>query len=245
MNFILYEEDAVFISSYEEVINKLMAKSKMDYKIHKITEYKNNITMPYIANITGSKVYILDVEVPGKNGIDLARSIRKSGDWTSPIIIVTSHDEFKVVGFTGKILMLDFISKDKLLKKNLSDTLKLALEIIDNKPTYNFSYKGDYFSLPYDDIIYFEKNLRDNSSIVVCENEDYMVRKTISEIEDELIDTKFFKTHRSCIVNLNKIKKINYDDGIIYFNGFKIDLLSRSNKKILKEKMAQLNGNNT
>lgn len=245
MNFILYEDEEVFISSYEEVITKLMAKSKINYKIHKINHYDKNKTMPYLFSITGSKVYIIDVEVPGENGIDLARKIRKSGDWASPIIIVTSHEEFKVVGFTGKILMLDFISKDKALKDNLLDALGVALEIVDSKPTYNFSYKGDYFSLPYDDIIYFEKNLRDNSSIVVCENEDYTVRKTISEIEEELIDTKFFKTHRSCIVNLNKIKKINYDDGVIYFNGLKIDLLSRSNKKILKEKMAQLNGDNT
>jgi len=244
MNFILYEEDAVYLNTHEEVITKVMASSKMDYKIHKILEYKDNVTMPYIESITGNKIYILDVEVPGKNGIDLARSIRKSGDWTSPIIIVTSHDEFKVVGFTGKILMLDFISKDKLMQKNLTDTLKLALEIIDNKPTYNFSYKEDYFSLPYDEILYFEKNLRDNSSIVVCENDDYIIRKTISEIADELVDTIFFKTHRSCIVNLNKVKKINYDDGIIYFNGLKVDLLSRNNKKTLKEKMAQLNGNN-
>ena len=144
-------------------------------------------------------------------------------------------------------------NKDKIKDFNLSyeqepeeknDTI-VKRKIVETKPTYNFSYKGDYFSLPYDDIIYFEKNLRDNSSIVVCENEDYTVRKTISEIEEELVDTKFFKTHRSCIVNLNKIKKINYDDGIIYFNGLKIDLLSRSNKKILKEKMAQLNGDNT
>ena len=244
MNFILYEEDAVYLNTHEEVITKVMASSKMDYKIHKILEYKDNVTMPYLESITGNRIYILDVEVPGKNGIDLARSIRKSGDWTSPIIIVTSHDEFKVVGFTGKILMLDFISKDKLMQKNLTDTLKLALEIIHNKPTYNFSFKGDYFSLPYDEILYFEKNLRDNSSIVVCENDDYIIRKTISEIADELVDTIFFKTHRSCIVNLNKVKKINYDDGIIYFNGLKVDLLSRNNKKTLKEKMAQLNGNN-
>ena len=36
------------------------------------------------------------------------------------------------------------------------------------------------------DIIYIEKNIGDNSSIVICENEDYIVRKTIREIEDEL-----------------------------------------------------------
>ena len=241
MNFILYEDEEVFVNNYEEVINKLMLNNKIDYKIHKIDKHDDS-TMDYINSITGYKVYILDVEVPGKNGIDLARSIRKSGDWISPIIVVTSHEEFKVVGFTGKILMLDFISKNKDLNSNLFNTLLVALEITSSKPSYNFSYKGDYFSLPYDDIIYFEKNFKDNSSIVVCENEDYVVRKTISEIEEELKNTNFFKTHRSCIVNLNKIKRINYDDGIIYFNNEEIDLLSRNNKKILKEKMEELSG---
>ena len=244
MNFVLYEDEEEFVSSYEEVINRLMAKSKMNYKIIKINKYSQD-TLSYLNSISGSKVYILDVEVPGKNGIDLARMIRKSGDWISPIVIVTLHEEFKVVGFTGKILMLDFIVKDNNLTKCLSDTLKLSLEIIDTKKTYNFSYKGDYFSLPYDDIIYIEKNIGDNSSIVICENEDYIVRKTIREIEDELKDSVFLKTHRSCIVNLNKIIKINYDEGIIYFKDDKTDLLSRSNKKILKDKMESIYGNNS
>ncbi len=244
MNFILYEDEEVYVSSYEKVIIKLMGKSKINYRIHKIKEYKND-TMKYIENISGNKIYILDVEVSGMNGIDLARKIRKQGDWTSPIILVTSHEEFKVVGFTGKILTLDFIIKDKDLNNNLTESLKLALEILDVKPTYNFSYKGDYFSLPYDEIIYFEKNLGDNSSIVVCEKEDFTIRKTISEIADELEDTKFFKTHRSCIVNLKKIIRVNYDDGIIYFKDDEVDLLSRSNKKILREKMEELNGSST
>lgn len=241
MNFILYEDEEVFVNIYEEVINKLMLNHRIDYKIHKINSY-DDTTINNINSIKGNKVFILDVEVPGKNGIDLARKIRKSGDWISPIIVVTSHEEFKVVGFTGKILMLDFISKNKELSNNLLSALLVSLEINSSKPSYNFSYKGDYFSLPYDDIIYFEKSFKDNSSIVVCENDDYVVRKTISEIEEELKNTNFFKTHRSCIVNLNKIKRINYDDGIIYFNNEEIDLLSRNNKKILKEKMEKLNG---
>ena len=77
MNFVLYEDEEEFVSSYEEVINRLMAKSKMNYKIIKINKYSQD-TLSYLNSISGSKVYILDVEVPGKNGIDLARMIRKS-----------------------------------------------------------------------------------------------------------------------------------------------------------------------
>ena len=35
MNFILYEDEEVFVNIYEEVINKLMLNHRIDYRIHK------------------------------------------------------------------------------------------------------------------------------------------------------------------------------------------------------------------
>ena len=157
MNFILYEDDEAFLKSYENIITKLMGKSKINYKIHKISEFSSD-TLNYLDNITGNKIYILDVEVPGKNGIDLARIIRKNGDWTSQIIVVTSHEEFIIVGYMKKLLMLDFITKSQSLNNCLLNTLRVALEIILGQRTYKFFYKGEYFLLPYDDILYFEKS---------------------------------------------------------------------------------------
>lgn len=241
MNFILYEDEEQFVNIYEKVIDTLMGKTNNSYKIHTMNRFDKK-KFDEIKDITGNKIYIIDIQVPEKNGLDFARMIRKKGDWLSPIIVLTSHKEFQVVGFTGKILMLDFIVKDSNIKNSLKDALKLALKINSSKPSFQFSYKGDYFSIPYDNIIYFEKCLNDNSSIVVCDSEDYVVRKTISEIAVELQDTVFLKTHRSCVVNLNKVMKVDYDNGIIYFKNNKINLLSRNNKKELKEKMRHLYG---
>lgn len=240
MNFVIYEDEEKFTNFYDCTITKLLEREKINYKIYKINEYDDK-TSKILNNIAGNKIYILDIEVPGKNGIDLARQIRNNGDWRSPIIVITSHEEFKIVGLTGKLLMLDFITKDKNIEKNLIDALNLALKINYNKPTYNFNHKGEYYRIPYDDILYFEKNLNDNSCIIVCEDDDYIVRKTIIEIEEELKNACFFKTHRSCIVNLKKIVKFDYDKGIIHFKDTKINLVSRNNKKILKEKMKDLN----
>ena len=63
-----------------------------------------------------------------KNGLELARKIRQNDDWISPIIIVTSHEEFKLVGYTAKILMLNFITKKEKLEEDLFETLEVALE---------------------------------------------------------------------------------------------------------------------
>ena len=64
------------------------------------------------------------------------------------------------------------------------------------------------------------------------------IRKTIKELEEELSNTiDFFKTHRSCIVNLKNVKHIDFENNTIKFVNKKIDLISRANKKALKERL--------
>lgn len=236
MNFIIYEDEINFIECYKTAIFSVIGDSKLNYEITKILKYDNK-TKNQINSIDGKKIYILDVEVPGKNGIEFAREIRKNGDWVSPIIVVTSHDEFKNVGYTSKILMLDFISKDGDIQKHLRDSLELALEINSCRPSISFLSKGEIFQILYQDIYYIEKNLNDNSSIIVTKEKEYQIRKSITNLEIELDDDSFFKTHRSCIVNLKNVKHIDFEHNIISFGDKKIDLLSRPNKSKLKKRM--------
>ena len=237
MNFIIYEDEKAFAERYKNVINKLLIGTNLNYNITEINEYTNK-TDEQIESICGNKTYILDIEVPGKMGLELARSIRKMGDWTSPIIIVTSHDEFKTVGYTGKILMLNFISKSGDLEKQLYDSLETALEINMANKSLRYTNKGELYNIPHQEILYIEKSLNDNTSNIVTKSHIYNIRKTIKDLEDELSDNiDFFKTHRSCIVNLKNVKHIDFENNVIKFVNKKIDLISRSNKKALKERL--------
>ena len=180
----------------------------------------------------------IDVEVPGKNGLELARNIRQAGDWTSPIIIVTSHEEFKTVGYTAKILMLNFITKNDNLEQDLLETLEVALEINLANKSLSYTNKGELYHIPYHDILYIEKSLNDNMCNVVTKNNTYSIRKTIIDLEKKLSDDiHFIKTHRSCIVNLKNIIHIDFENNIIAFINKEIDLLSKTHKKDLKERM--------
>ena len=240
MNFIIYEDEKEYAEKYKKVICKLLGPTNLNYKITEINEY-NDETKLKLDKTDGNKIYILDIEVPGKNGLELARKIRKEGDWTSPIIIVTSHDEFKNVGYTGKILMLNFISKNEDLEKDLYDTLEVALEISMSSKSLCYSNKGEFYQILYPDILYIEKSLNDNICYVVTKNSIYTVRKTIKELEKQLSeDRNFVKTHRSCIVNLRNTKYIDFENNKIVFINKEIDLLSRSNRKLLKERMKEM-----
>lgn len=240
MNFIIYEDEKEYATRYKNVIYKLLGPTSLNYKIIEINEY-NEKSKEKINKIDGNKIYILDIEVPGKNGIELARKIRKTGDWTSPIIIITSHEEFKNVGYTGKILMLNFISKNEEIELSLYETLEVALEINMAKKSLCYTHKGEFYQIPYQDVLYIEKSLNDNICNIVTKNNIYNIRKTIIDLEKQLSDDiNFIKTHRSCIVNLKRIKYIDFENNIIAFANKEIDLLSRAHKKHLKERMKEI-----
>ena len=237
MNFIIYEDEKDYAKRYKNAIHKLLVPTNLKYKIIEINEF-NEKTEDELDKIEGNKCFILDIEVPGKTGLELARNIRKGGDWNSPIIIVTSHEEFKTVGYTGKILMLNFISKADDIEKQLADSLETALEINMANKSLCYTNKGELFYIPYKDILYIEKSLNDNTSNIVTKSHIYNIRKTIKELEVELSNTiDFIKTHRSCIVNLKNVKHIDFDNNIIKFATKEINLISRTHKKALKERL--------
>lgn len=240
MNFIIYEDDNMYIEKYKNIIHKLLGTTDLNYKITEIKEY-NEKSKEIIEKTEGNKIYILDIEVAGKNGLDLARKIRKQGDWTSPVIIVTSHEEFKNVGYTAKILMLNFISKSNDLNEQLTETLKVALEINLANKSLCYTNRGEVYRISYKDILYIEKSLNDNICNIITKNENYSIRKTIIELEKILSDDiGFVKTHRSCIVNVRNITSIDFENNIIYFKDQMTNLISRSQKKKLKERMQEV-----
>ena len=240
MNFIVYEDEKDYAKRYKNVINKLLMGTNLNYEITEINEY-NDETEKQIESIGGNKTYILDIEVPGKTGLELARNIRKNGDWVSPIIIVTSHDEFRTVGYTAKILMLNFISKTNDLETELFDSLETALEINLANKSLRYTNKGELYNIPYQEILYIEKSLNDNTSNIVTKSHIYNIRRTIKELEEELLTSvDFIKTHRSCIVNLKNVKHIDFENNIISFVNKKIDLISRAHKKALKQRLKDM-----
>lgn len=237
INFIIYEDNKMWQEHYRNAILKVIGHKKDNYHILKIDRYTKE-NKAKIDALLGKKIFLLDLEVPGKSGLDLAREIRNAGDWRSQIIIITSHECFKEEGFTSKILMLDFITKNGNLEEKITDAIIIALRIHSYYKSFNFTYNNELYQIPYNDILYFEKDLNHNYTSIITKNNSYKIKQSITKIEIELLsEPYFFKTHQSCIVNLKNIEKVDLSNNIIYFAKHKIDLLSRNKKKALKEKM--------
>lgn len=235
INFIIYEDDKKFRNLYISTILKIIGNKNIAYKIIEIDRYTNK-TLELINNLYGKKIYILGIEVPGMSGLELAKLIRKNNDWTSQIIISTSHERLEYTALKSKLLILDYITKYLDCSDKIKESISVALKILDNEQSLNFQYNGEIHQIPYQNILFIERDIKNDLSIIKTINKQIEINKSINEIEELLKNNiSFFRTHRSCIINVNNISSFKLSDSIIYFNKHKTDLITRDKKKELKE----------
>ena len=239
INFIIYEDEDKMSNIYKDIIHNFFGNKQQCYKIIEFKKYKPNL-VDEINKIEGKKIFLFDIEVPGKTGLELAREIRNSGDWSSPLIMITTYEHLKTEGFDGKMLMLDFISKKDNMIENLKSSIMTAYKIISSYKTFSFKQKGEIFQVLYDSILYIEKNLNDNYVTIVTKYDSITIKGSINNITNYLIeDPRFMKIHRSCIVNLLNIKSYDITNNIIKFENKHTNLISRTMKKELKQKLCE------
>ena len=206
INFVIYEDKEVVRNNYVKVIHKFMGKNDAAYKIYQFSAYSTKVRN-FINDSIGHNIYILDIEVPGKSGLDLAREIRATGDTDSQLLIVTAHKELLDNNFINRSLILNFVSKYDNCEENLLLALTDAYINVTKYKSYVFKNDGDLYRIPYDDILFFEIDPEYGHVNIVTKNKNFIVKKTISAILNELDDPRFMKTHKSCIVNLYNIER--------------------------------------
>ncbi len=236
-SIIIYEDDTEMQKLYQEVIKNFFNKRNKKEKFYIFSSYTKKLEEKFL-KIPDKKIFILDIEVPGKSGLDLARNIRSQGDWMSPLIMITNYDNLKKSGFTSKILMLDFISKKENIALRLQDSLEIAYKMICKKETYTFQYNGELFHIPFEEILYFEKDLNDNYTFLYTDNSIYKIKESIIQISNHLnYYPDFFKINRSCIVNIKKIHEFNLKENYISFGKYSTHLFNKKSKELLRKKL--------
>ena len=241
IKFIIYEDNDVMAKNYVRIIKKFMFNKHINYKVPIFNEFSDSMMDLIKNNDDYKKVYLLDVEVPKMDGIDLAREIRNRGDWKSQIMIITADDKKDYFLLTNRLMLLNFILKSNL-EKELLLSLDAVHKIFFNDMVLSFKYNSEIFNIFYNDIYYIEKNINDNSSTVVTKNNQYTIRNSINALMKKLgDDDRFFKSHRSCIVNVNNILEYDINKNIVKFSNREINLIARNKKRELKKRLLDRN----
>lgn len=139
--------------------------------------------------------------------------------------------------FIYKLEALDFILKDnpeELGKRVYECILKANQRFAsaNNKVHANFSVKVNekVFTVDYDDILFFETSPNVHKIILHCKKRQMEFLGKIKEIEKQ-VDERFYRCHRSFLVNRDNIREIDFQKRVIYMvNGDECLISSRMMK---------------
>lgn len=182
-------------------------------------------------------VVFIDINIPGKNGIQLAEEIKEVLPYTI-LIFLTAYDTYAIKAFEMKIY--DYILK-QYDEKRIAESLNCVLTTIINRnenEIINILNKLDnkqaLRKIPCENngkIILIDVNKisfcysEGEKNYVKTNKETYSTTKTLQELAEK---TNFFRCHRSYIVNLEKVKEV-----YSWFNGtYKLIIDDKENNEI-------------
>jgi DNA-binding LytR/AlgR family response regulator len=184
-------------------------------------------------------VCFLDVHMPGMNGIDAARAMGSE----VALVFVTAYDKYAVEAFARGAI--DYLVKPidpgrlaatvQRLRRNLAaaqvpqvpDAVLQALSRLVQQPAtqpawlhwIRASVGNSVRLIPVDQVVYLKSDHK--YTVVVCQDGEAVIRKTIREMAGSLDPARFVQIHRSAIVNLAHVAQFAHldDSGEVTLKG--------------------------
>ncbi len=221
ISFIVIADDDESFNNVREVVLRYMMKN--DYEFNFVRANLDELL--YLDN-DSINIYVID-----SNKYDIiAKEIRKF-DWASPIIILkdTNYTSFSV----NRLQILDIIEKDNNVFNNLYELFDICFRQLKIKSSFKYKIGKVHYTLNYDKILYIYKDTIERKCVIVTDKNEYKIPLTLSKVYN-LLPKNFVYSHKSCIVNLERIDAFNWsDDKIVFDNCKSIGFLSKSHKEEL------------
>lgn len=153
---------------------------------------------------------LLDIEMPGMNGVEMAKVLRRENK-TVEIIFVTGFSDYIAEGY--EVAALHYLMKPVSESKLFQVLDRAAEKRLQNERYLNLLLSGEMVRIALFDIDYLDVH---QNYVTVHALEDYTVKKTLGDFEREL-DERFFRVGRGMIVNLDAIRRTTRTD--VYLRG--------------------------
>lgn len=240
LNIMVCEDDTQQLMKLKKYIEGSIMIENLDMKIVLSTENPEDI-IEYLKKNQVSGLYFLDVDLNSNiNGIKLAEIIREY-DPRGFIVFVTTHAEMSYLTFIYKVEAMDYIIKDKPenIHKRIHECILNAQKKYSSKATglqKIFTFKADnkIISIEYSKILFFETSDIIHKVILHAIDRQIEFYGKMKDIE-AILDDRFYRCHRSFLVNKDNIAKIDTTKRVIHMiNGQVCFVAARLLKCLLK-----------
>lgn len=209
---------------------------KIDKAVLKFA-FDNNISVKVYKYLLGEDLIyakikfdliFLDIEMDGINGIETAQKIRQV-DMNVPIIYITNYSNYWRSAY--RVHAFDFISKpfDFVDIKNVMSDFIESLHDTKSE-TISLTTENGLIVQSISEICYLIVKEKRNVLVGTIFSE-FTVREYLSDILQKLPDEQFCQIHRSCVVNLEFVKNIMKEDGVVLKDGTWLPMSSRKQKE--------------
>jgi two-component system, LytTR family, response regulator len=163
---------------------------------------------------------LLDIQMPGLDGFGVVDALEDP----PPIIFVTAYDQYAIRAF--EVHALDYLLKP-FSRERLAKAIHRAQETLTEGQDVNAQLRPLLEDLAAEGRYLTRLAVRDRASIRVLDagevdwiglkdeqamvhvgDQAYPIRRTLTELEARLDPKRFFRAHRSAIVNLDRIQEV-------------------------------------
>lgn len=240
MNIFILEDDFIQQNRIEASIEEVLEERKWTYNYLEVFSNPDKL-LASIHERGDHQIFFLDIEIKNatKRGLEVASEIRTM-DPNAVIVFVTTHSEFAPISFKYKVAALDFIDKavsDQQFKDQIADCIQCTKNMMSAKEPeemFRFETPQTRLKLPHKDILYFATATTPHKVCLWTLTERLEFYGNLSEIK--AVAPKLFLCHRSFLVNLENVVRIDKGDQMLYFENGDACPVSRLKMKQLIEK---------
>ena len=241
---------AVIIDDEVLAIEELRFLVSNNREISVLRSFTNPLKTYAYLEKTHVDIVFLDIQMPMQSGIDLARDLIAL-QHPPKIIFVTAYDSYAIEAFN--VNAVDYLLKptsQKRLNQSIEKIIKSDLEDVRHRvdSMINYHQKKSFITLYHDGIfipiqyvdIVFCDSVDGNVVIHTCKHE-IPYHGTLQALEEILTSICFFRSHRSCIMNIAHIEKIEPTERtfLVKMKGYAQLLpVSRNQVNSFKERMS-------
>ena len=186
------------------------------------------------------QLIFLDVQIPEISGVEVLRRIK----YQPFIIFTTAFDDYALTAFEFEAI--DYLQKPFGLERFRQTVERLerriSVETSNEKPEpmrriFVRDRRG-LVPLATDEIVWLKAD--DDYTVIYTENKTFLVGTNLKDFAAKLNPAKFLRVHRSAVVNLDCINRIEEDNRrlILYMNNGNEVSASRAGSQILKKLFA-------
>lgn len=207
----LCEDDISQLTTLKNLIEKYIFIEGYDMKVVCAARSASAL-LEALPSSPETAAYFLDIQLNCEmDGIELAAGIRKT-DPRAFIIFTTTHSEMAVTTFHYQVEPLDFLIKDDpsyamyVLHCLQNIVEKSRVPAVSLTGRLHFRLPDQDLFLPVNEILYIQSTAAHKITIHTL-NGIYQCPGAPKETKEKLNDT-FFLCHKSCLVNIEHIRKL-------------------------------------